>query len=81
MQLLIQFIKKELIQFRRDPKMFAVVLVLPVLQLILLGYAANFDLNTVHTAVLDRDRTESSRDFIQLFEKSGYFKIKKKKTS
>ncbi|MBN8569211.1 MAG: ABC transporter permease [Ignavibacteria bacterium] len=75
MQLLIQFIKKELIQFRRDPKMFAVVLVLPVLQLILLGYAANFDLNTVHTAVLDRDRTESSRDFIQLFEKSGYFNI------
>jgi ABC-2 type transport system permease protein len=55
--------------------MFAVVLVLPVLQLILLGYAANFDLNTVHTAVLDRDRTESSRDFIQLFEKSGYFNI------
>lgn len=75
MQLLIQFIKKELIQFRRDPKMFAVVLILPVLQLILLGYAANFDLNTVHTAVLDRDRTESSRDFIQLFEKSGYFNI------
>lgn len=75
MQLLIQFIKKELIQFRRDPKMFAVVLVLPVLQLILLGYAANFDLNTVHTAVLDRDRTESSRDFIQLFEKSGYFNV------
>ena len=75
MQLLIQFIKKELIQFRRDPKMFAVVLVLPVLQLILLGYAANFDLNTVHTAVLDRDRTEMSRDFIQLFEKSGYFNI------
>ncbi len=75
MQLLIQFIKKELIQFRRDPKMFAVVLILPVLQLILLGYAANFDLNTVHTAVLDRDRTESSRDFIQLFEKSGYFNV------
>lgn len=75
MQLLIQFIKKELIQFRRDPKMFAVVLVLPVLQLIMLGYAANFDLNTVHTAVLDRDKSESSRDFIQLFEKSGYFNI------
>ncbi len=75
MQLLIQFIKKELIQFRRDPKMFAVVLVLPVLQLILLGYAANFDLNTVHTAVLDRDKSEASRDFIQLFEKSGYFNI------
>ncbi len=75
MQLLIQFIKKEIIQFRRDPKMFAVVLVLPVIQLILLGYAANFDLNTVHTAVLDRDKSQSSRDFIQLFEKSGYFNM------
>lgn len=75
MQLLIQFIKKELIQFRRDPKMFAVVLVLPVLQLIMLGYAANFDLNTIHTAVLDRDKSETSRDFLQRFEKSGYFNI------
>lgn len=73
MQLLIQFIKKELIQFRRDPKMFAVVLILPVIQLIMLGYAANYDLNTVHTVVLDRDKSESSRNFIQLFEKSGYF--------
>lgn len=75
MQLLIQFIKKELIQFRRDPKMFAVVLVLPVLQLIMLGYAANFDLNTIHTAVLDRDKSETSRELIQRFEKSGYFNI------
>jgi ABC-2 type transport system permease protein len=75
MQLLIQFIKKELIQFRRDPKMFAVVLVLPVLQLIMLGYAANFDLNTIHTAVLDGDKSETSRDLIQRFEKSGYFNI------
>jgi ABC-2 type transport system permease protein len=75
MQLLIQFIKKEIIQFRRDPKMFAVVLILPVIQLVMLGYAANFDLNTIHTAVLDRDKSESSRNFMELFEKSGYFAI------
>jgi len=75
MQLLIQFIKKEIIQFRRDPKMFAVVLILPVIQLVLLGYAANFDLNTIHTGVLNRDKSESSRNFVELFEKSGYFAI------
>ena len=61
MNIIINIIKKEFLQFRRDPKMFAIILVAPIVQLIFLGYAANFDVNNVHTTVLDFDKSEISR--------------------
>ena len=73
MKTILHFIKKEFLQFKRDPKMFALILVAPVVQLILLGYAANFDVNVVHTAVYDLDKTETSRKYIEHFEATGYF--------
>lgn len=75
MKTIIYFIKKELLQFKRDPKMFALILFAPVIQLVLLGYAANLDVETVHTAVYDMDKTSTSRNFIEKFEASGYFDI------
>lgn len=75
MKTILHFIKKEFLQFRRDPKMFAIILLAPVVQLILLGYAANFDVKTVHTAVLDFNKTEMSRKYIQSIESTGYFTI------
>ncbi len=75
MKIILQIIKKEFLQFSRDPKMFLMVLVAPVVQLILLGYAANLDVDIVHTALLDYDKTETSREFIQKFEGSGYFQF------
>ena len=73
MKIILKIIKKEFLQFSRDPKMFLMVLVAPVVQLILLGYAADVDI--VHTALLDYDKTETSREFIQKFEGSGYFQF------
>lgn len=73
MKTIIQIVIKELIQVRRDPKLFRIVFLAPILQLIFLGYAANMDVNTVHTAVFDQDRSVSSREFIRSFEQSGYF--------
>lgn len=75
MKTIIHFIKKEFLQFRRDPKMFMIILAAPVVQLILLGYAANFDVKTVHTAVLDFNRSELSRDYIESLESTGYFAV------
>ncbi|MCF8243263.1 MAG: ABC transporter permease [Melioribacteraceae bacterium] len=75
MRTVIHFIKKEFLQFRRDPKMVAMILVAPIIQLIFLGYAATFDVNTVHTAVFDQDKTSLSREYIQKLEYSGYFAI------
>jgi ABC-2 type transport system permease protein len=70
-----EIVIKEFLQFLRDPKMLAIVLIAPVIQLVFLGYAANRDLNFVKTCVLDYDRSRSSRDFVSGFEKSGYFSI------
>lgn len=75
MKTILHFIKKEFLQFRRDPKMFGIILLAPVIQLILLGYAANFDVKTIHTAVLDFNKTELSRKYITALESSGYFSI------
>lgn len=75
MKIILSIIIKEFLQLKRDPRLFGVVFIAPILQLIILGYAANMDVNTVHTAVYDQDKSAASRDFIRRFEYSGYFKI------
>ncbi len=73
MKTILHIIKKEFQQFRRDPKMFGLILVSPIIQLIFLGYATNFDVKVVHTTIFDMNRTEASRMFIDNFKSSGYF--------
>ena len=75
MKPILYFVRKEFLQFRRDPKMLAMILVAPIVQLILLGYAANFDVEIVHAAVFDQDKSETSRLFIEKFRSSGYFAV------
>ncbi|MFA7289946.1 MAG: ABC transporter permease [Melioribacteraceae bacterium] len=75
MKTIFQFIIKELLQVKRDRKMLAVIFMAPILQLIFLGYAANMDVNIIHTTIYDQDQTVTSRDFIKQFEQSGYFKL------
>ncbi len=75
MRQIIHFIKKEFLQFKRDPKMFGIILVAPVIQLIFLGYAANLDVDNVKMIVLDHNKTSTSREFIERFTSSGYFSI------
>jgi ABC-2 type transport system permease protein len=72
---ILHIIKKEFLQFKRDPKMFGVILIAPIIQLIFLGYAATLDVNIVHTLVYDQDQTVESRKFIESFTSSGFFKI------
>ncbi len=75
MKTILNIIIKEFLQLKRDPRLFGIVFIAPIIQLIVLGYAANMDVNTVHTAVFDQDKSVTSRDFIQHFQRSGYFKI------
>lgn len=77
MNKIIQFIVKEFLQFKRDPKMFGIILVAPVLQLIFLGYAANLDIDRIKIVVLDNDKTSTSREFLERFTASNYFRIVK----
>ncbi|HRI46353.1 MAG TPA: ABC transporter permease [Ignavibacteriaceae bacterium] len=76
MKTIVNIIIKEFQQFRRDPKMFAIVLIAPVIQLIFLGYAANLDLENVNMIIMDNDNTVSSRELTESLTSSGYFKLK-----
>jgi len=77
MYTILRIVIKEFQQFRRDPKMFGIILIAPVIQLILLGYAATLDLKVVHTVIMDSDRSTTSREFIKQFDGSTYFSIDK----
>lgn len=66
-------VRKEFLHILRDPRTLVIMFLIPVVQLILLGYAAVTEVDHLPTAYLDRDRTSASRALIQAFEASGYF--------
>ena len=75
MKTILNIVIKEFLQLKRDPILLRIVFLAPILQLLLFGYAANMDLNTVHTAIWDQDRTLDSRDLIERLQESGDFEI------
>ncbi len=75
MKLIIKFVIKEFLQFKRDRRMLFTVIVAPVIQLIFLGYAATLDVKDIHTVIFDNDKSETSRNLISNFKSSGYFNI------
>lgn len=75
MSRLLQIMKKELIQLRRDRRVFAMVFLMPIVQLFVFGYAVKMEVTDVKTVILDMDRTTASRDLIGRFSASGYFSI------
>ena len=66
-------IRKEFLHILRDPRTLVIMFLIPVVQLILLGYAAVTEVDHLPTAYLDRDRTPASRALLRAFEASGYF--------
>jgi len=69
-----RMIRKELLQLRRDKKMFPILLIAPILQLLVLGYAANFDIKEIPVAVCDHDRSEESADLLRHIFGGGSFR-------
>ena len=75
MKNIFHIIQKEFFQFIRDRKMLGMSFVAPVLQLIILGYAATFDVSKIPTAVCDFDNSSSSRELIRSFTSTEYFNV------
>jgi len=75
MRRILHMLRKESLQFRRDRKMVGMSFFAPVFQLIILGYAANLDVQEIPLAVCDLDRTASSRQILERFTSSGYFRV------
>ncbi|TAN38446.1 MAG: ABC transporter permease [Verrucomicrobia bacterium] len=66
---------KELTQIRRDRRLFGILIAAPVMQLILLGFAANTDVREIKLAVRDNDHTMQSREFTRALGASGWFQV------
>ena len=73
MRALRALVKKEFRQVFRDPVMLRLIFVAPILQIILLGYAVNFDVKEIRTALYDHDRSRLSREFVRSFSVGDYF--------
>jgi ABC-2 type transport system permease protein len=72
---LISIIRKEFIQIFRDRRTLALILVIPIMQLFLLGYAATNDVRNVPLAVFDQSRTPQSRALLDAYRAADYFSL------
>lgn len=72
---LLSLIRKEFIQILRDPRTLAIILIIPIMQLFLLGYAATSDVKDVPLAVWDQSRSPESRALLDSFRAANYFRI------
>jgi len=76
MKAMLAIIWKEFLQLRRDPRLFPVIFISPILQLFLMGYAANLDVRDIPSVICDMDRSSASRGFLDGFLNSGYFSVR-----
>ncbi|HVN16845.1 MAG TPA: ABC transporter permease [Anaerolineales bacterium] len=72
---LVSIIRKEFIQIFRDPRTLMLIIVMPILQLFLLGYAATTDVKNISLAVWDQSQTAQSRALLDAFRAANYFNI------
>src|SRR5918994_1973558 len=66
--------RKELLAVLKDPRARFSLLIPPILQCLIFGYAATYDLNDVPYAVLDQDRSAASYDLLSRLDGSGVFR-------
>lgn len=72
---LYSLIRKEFIQISRDPRTLVLVLILPLIQLFLLGYAATNDIRNVPLAVFNQDPGPESRALLEAYRAADYFSL------
>lgn len=68
-------IRKEFIQIFRDPRTLVLVIIMPVMQLFLLGYAATNDVRNVPLVIFDQDRGPSARALLDAYRAADYFHL------
>ena len=66
-------IKKEITHMIRDPRTLIFIFIMPILQLVLLGYANNTDIKNVSTVIFNQDNGQASRELLNSFQATGYF--------
>ncbi|HSJ89563.1 MAG TPA: ABC transporter permease [Anaerolineales bacterium] len=72
---LMSIIRKEFIQIFRDPRTLVLIILMPIMQLFLLGYAATTDIKNISLAVWDQSQSPQSRALLDAFRAANYFSI------
>ena len=72
---LVHIIRKEFFELRQDPRLISIVIVAPIVQLTMLGYAATTDVRNVPMVVVDGDRSSQSRELVSRFDASPSFEV------
>ncbi len=72
---ILHLVRKEFLELRQDPRLFGIVILAPLLQLTMLGYAATTDVRNVPLVVVDQDRSSASRELVSRFEGSENFAV------
>jgi ABC-2 type transport system permease protein len=70
-----QLLRKELLQLLRDPRSRRMLILAPILQLLVFGYAVNTDVRHARTFLLDADQTSESRALVAALTSSAYFDV------
>jgi ABC-type multidrug transport system permease subunit len=67
--------RKEFLHIRRDPTTLVFALLTPMLQLMLFGFAVNYDVRHIATLVVDQDRSRESREYIASLQNTEYLQV------
>ncbi len=76
-----QMLIKEFIQVFRDKRTRFILIIPPIIQMLVFGYAATYEIRHVPTVVLDLDHSQESRDLISRFSSSPYFDLQRQLTT
>src|SRR6187431_2851603 len=72
---IITILRKELLQVLREPRLRMMVILPPVLQLIIFGFAVNLDVENAKVAWFDQDHSAASRELGAMLSNSRYFQV------
>jgi ABC-2 type transport system permease protein len=75
MRTLLFLLQKELLQISRDPAIIVILFVMPMIQLLILPLAADYEIKNINLAVVDHDHSSYSRHLIEKIKSSGYFRL------
>jgi len=68
-------LQKEFKQVFRDPAILRIIFVMPIVQLLVLPWAADYEVKNIKLAIVDHDHSDYSRQFISKVTASGYFQL------
>lgn len=75
MRILKYLLKKEFLQIRRNKFLLRLIILMPIIQLVLLPWAATFEQKNIYLTIVDNDRSSYSHNLIEKITASGYFRL------